>query len=361
MELQGTYTKQIEQFCEHFASFIIGDPPPDWPIPFIENCWYFHEAFIEDLYLTIEKAKKVLPDEQISRMFKNPSRILLYLLKFGYAFSSLSVSEKTQLATNLLKFASYYRTGDLYCGNGRNIIWDNSHMRDVLHSSIWFELERRDFELLRRDINRIKATLFLYCETVYPLCHPACHEIHGYYELAEDVIILVREYYDLRPEIWDFSSDLRIESIRIVEKYRKINMTIDMINAHGAVSLDSLSDNLLGFSIQINREDLSSTTEISDTLSIITEAAEKSRMATLHFSREDWIRKSIEIHFWQLRPLKEKLMENWRPSVRILDLSSKPVPDDFLSCYGQLGNIAKMPQDKASTELVSFLMKEWGG
>lgn len=355
------YSKQIEEFCEQFARFIMSDMPPDWPISYIEGCWYIHHTFIKDLYLILEEAKKKFSEVEISTMFKNPSRIMHYLFWFGYPFSSLSVFQKTQLVTNLLQFVSHYRKSDIYCSNGRNIIWENERLKRELLSSIWFRAQNKDFGSLKRILSIIRTTLALYCEAIYPLCHPACHEIHGYYELTDDAIILVREYYDLCPEVWNLALSSCIDSVIIIEEYGRINMSIDIINAHRAVTMNSLADNLHGFSIRVNGEHIGEPLKVSKVLNFLLEMANKINKITLNYSRENWIRKIIEVNYYQLKPIRDMLSENWEPSEEILGISSEPVPDDFISYYEQIRDFYLMPEDKAFSSLVGFLKKEYVG
>jgi len=359
MGTQDMCTKQIREFCEVFARFMMVDLPPDWPVTYLEACWYLHQAFIVELYRSIERARVSLSDGQIAEMFKQPSRVMLYLLKFGYAFSPLTVMEKNRLVTDLLSLVSCRREGDIYCRDGRNLIWDVERVEGELQSSYCFDGALRESERLVPLLGRLRGRLTLYCEAAYPLCHPACHETHGCYQLEDGTILLVREYYDLRPTIWQFMSHTYVESVRIMERYRKIDISIDMINAHGPVTLASLSDNLLAFSIQANGGVLQDASQVAWLERTIERMGEELNHVTSSYSRRDWIRKIIEVHQYQLKPLKEAMDEDWRDPEMVARVSDKAVPTEFLRHYNALGQSAQLPGQMGLPTLVDSLMREY--
>jgi len=138
-------------------------------------------------------------------------------------------------------------------------------------------------------------------------------------------------------------------------------MSIDMINAHRAVTMNSLADNLHGFSIRVNGEHIREPLKVSKVLNFLLEMANNINKRTVNYSREDWIRKIIEVNYYQLKPIRDILSENWEPSEGILGISNEPIPDDFISYYEQLGDFPLMPEDKAFRSLMGFLKKEYVG
>ena len=174
--------------------------------------------------------------------------------------------------------------------------------------------------------------------------HAYGHEFHGPYPLKNGEILIVREYYDLKvPEIWPFTKDLPFEKIIILEVYKNVEIRFDIFNH--IESSASLPQNLQRVLVAIDNLDnnLKSLKEIEQLFENIKLLSNKSIKFTKDFTYKDWVNKKlIEVHYYSLKPHKDVLGKDWRPSTEIYNfIKNNDVDEEYHKFIRLVGGIYK--------------------
>lgn len=339
---------KIEKFCSVAANCILKAPPPVWPVFILEGEWYLYPYFLRELHTTIKLMKgKGYGTEEIAKLFKNPSRITQFMYLFpGISFSDLSVKERIELVDNLLDYIAYYRKGDIFCENGKNILWSDNEIEEIIGKYELITPSNEDKNKHRELIGKINGSLFNYCEFLHLAKHPFGHEFHGPYKLSDNEVLIAREYYDLKPTlVWSFTKNLPFERVLTLEIYKGIDIYFDFFNHTGSSS--SLPQHLQRFFIAIDGcgNFITKREELEKLLVNINKIFVDATGFTSIYTTKDWIQKLFEMHYYYLKPFKDILGLDWKPPEKQYKfLETKGISEDFLKASEEIG---KKPKDES--------------
>lgn len=286
-----------------------------WPAPManlIEAVYYpakYYPRFF--LELTKKLESKGCSDEEIAKLLKYPSKVAenLWLLQ-GKGLSQISKEELTEYAIKTLKYIGLLRQGDLFCRDGKNIIWSDTTVKSQSDKIRLLDVE--EFEL-KETVSRLRASLWLYTELLYFAIHAVGHEFHGPYELKNDKILIVREYFDLRiPEIWLYSSKLLFNHIKIFETYdKKLDMKFDIFNR--TRSSIAVPDYLKEVCLIVDGKQIEDKKEIEKALMNIQNVMNSGIREITKLDKKKVIEKFAEASFWIAKSLADELNMDWHP------------------------------------------------
>ena len=345
MEKKELSVNRVEKFCSVAARCILRAPPPVWPVFILEGEWYLYQYFLRELYDTIKLMDgKGHSTEEIAKLFKNPSRITQFMYLFpGVSFTDLSVDERIGLVDSLLDYIAYYRKGDIFCEDGKNVVWSNNEVEETLGKYELITLSEEDKNKYRESIGKINGSLFNYCEFLHLAKHPFGHEFHGPYKLSGDEVLIAREYYDLKPTlVWAFTENLPFERVLTLEIYKGVDIYFDFFNHTGSSS--SLPQHLQRFFIAIDdyRNPLTKHEELEELLANINKIFENASEFTSNYTDKDWIQKLFEMHYYYLKPFKDILGLDWKPPEKQYSfLETKGISEDFLKASEEIGKKPK--------------------
>lgn len=316
---------KIKKLCKTMGDLISEGTPPVWPIQIYENEWYLYKYFIRNLFDTIQKLKNKKSYSEIAKLFKNPTRIaeFTYLL-FGLSESDLKPNEKITLALDIIELVKCYRKKDPFCRSKKNLILNQNQINKIIKSKNFVKIDKNlEKEKYKKLISRINAALFSYCEFIHSGIHQNGHEFHGPYKLKDGRLLIVREYYDLKPvEVWPFSKRFKYKNIKIFEIYSGIDIFFDYTNH--LVCSKPLSDHLEAFYIILNGSKvINKIEELEILLKNINSYFQKALFSTSNFKRKDWIKKHMEMRYWYLKPLKKLFGKDWKPPKKQYDHLNK--------------------------------------
>jgi len=323
-----------------------------WPMPIFhptEGNFYLYapeRSFVVDLFHHIkELEKRNLKDEEIARLFKNPSRIATLTFTFeGLRHSKLTKQQGIELAIKILRYIGRLRK-DIFCEGKHNIIWTPEKVEKTLDQSPLIDLERvskTQATQIRGRVGKINAGLWLLCEYLYFAHHSIGHEFHGPYQLANGKILVVRDYYDLQNEIWNFSKDFPFNQITSLEIYKGLEIHFDFFNR--IRSTTQTPPFLTGICVRkggVNGEII----ELEELLSAISTIAREAGEYVKELGKAELLKKYVEAHYYIRKPLTDKLEVDWHPPVPVYDfIENVPPPKELMEAFRKMGSLPREQQ-----------------
>jgi hypothetical protein len=363
MEKKASCSKEIDKLCSAYSRYILKaftkSQPLVWPIPMNESYWYISKYFLKEAYDVIEKLKnKGISEQEIARLFRAPTRIIMFIsFIYGMNFSDMKIKEKVELIQDLLNYLSYYKKEDILSETGKNIIWTPEHVADELKKHEMIGLDTPEGEKLRKTLGRINAALWLHCERIHGAFHSYGYEFHGPYELGNGESLVVREYYDIKPtSVWPFTSTLPFNELTTYEIYKECYLSIDMFNHLEASS--PLPQCLQRFSVFKDGDQNMNLTDLENILASLNIMLERAIEFTPDFTKEDWAKKIVEMHYWYIKPHKDLLSENWRPPNEVYSLIKEGLNvTEMNSNFKELEKLYGMSEHDAFNLIKNFLLK----
>ncbi len=286
------------------------------------------------LYWAKEWSKKLsqvlhLIDEQsVSKLkakeaLRYPSRLVHILWRIdALQRSDLNKEEKLYIVRRLLNYLADFRKKDLWCEDGMNIIWSLKELKDNKDRLVFFST--KDERKLKLFFN-LEAALFLYTELIYWANHPLGHSFHGPYR-DEKGVVLVREYFDLKPEVWDFSNDLGFSQVEIFEIYKKRTKIKLEFFERGIRTTEPFKQNLLSFGLKVDGEVVTQVENISQYLNNLQNVIKKGGRFVQALNKKQLIEKHAQYWFYALKPLCDLVSEDWYPPQEVRDNIYKKYP-----------------------------------
>lgn len=223
-----------------------------WPFHPIYGRLFFTKVWFERfIKLLKEIEKKGFTIKEIAKTFKAPSQITQFFWMLdGIKQSDLSIEERLEITQKLFDFLAVWRQ-NIFCEDGKNLIWDEAGLSHALSEIKFINLERK--EELKRDLYRLESGLWLYAEMINFENHPLAHSFQGPYQW-KDKVLVVKKYFNLRPEFWEFTKNLNFVEIEIYELYKKgTNIEFGFFE-RGIRSTEDYRGNLKGVAIKVNDE-----------------------------------------------------------------------------------------------------------
>lgn len=343
--MNNNMKQKIYDACKTDAEHILEDRglPPMWPLNIVDGMWYLSKCYVKELYFTVKKLKnKGLTIDEIAKLFKAPSKIsdLFHLDQFP--MEGLKPDERAELFNGLVNMLPYYRKEDTFCESGRNVLLTQREVEELLTKYQLIKIRDDDNgKKLREIIGKINATTWLYTELITVAHHAYGHEFHGPYPLENGENLIVREYYDLKmPKVWSFTKDLSFEKIILLEIYKNVEIKFDIFNH--MESFAPLPQNLRRVLVATDNLDnnLKSVEDIEQLFETISSLSNKSIDFTKDFTYKDWVNKLIEVHYFSLKPHKDVLGEDWRPSTEIYEfIKNNEVDEEYHKFVRLVGGI----------------------
>lgn len=345
----------ITKICSTDSSHILDDrgEPPLWPLNVVETLWCLGKFYPRDLYDSLKALKKAgYSRQELAKTFRFPTRLTDLFHFIEIPPEGLTVDQKEELFADAVEMAKCFRK-DPFCRNGRNEIWSEKQITNALKSGEWLKVGHQNSDLAGV-LGKLHALIFLYCEFIWVGGrHQLSHEIHGPYPLGGNKLLLVREYYDLKPEVWSFSSLVPMESFSLLEIYESVSIKLDCYN-HIEFS-EPLIKKLKSFSLVGG-----SPNQIQAIYNGINAALLEGNKFVGDFQKSDWLKKAIEMQAWSIKPLKDLLHKDWRPEPTLIQklegLRSEPYVNEL---FREVGQIVRLGGKRAQRELTNYFVQKF--
>lgn len=287
-----------------------------WPLPTPRGLLYWQKEWTEKLYHTIRLIeKRSVRKDRIKTALMSSSRPAQLLWRVdAIKDSDLNLEQKLYIIHKLFDYLTLFRKRDLFCEKGENLIWNKEELKSSQEGLKFFSV---DNDKLINDIGILETTLWLYTELIYWTNHPFGHSFHGPYEVRGGSL-LVREYLDLKPEIWSFSRDLKFSQVEIFEIYEKTNLELDFFE-RGIRSTKDFRKNLRYFALKVDGKIVETPRQILQYTKNLTKVAKFGSKANQSLNQQQLIEKHAQIWFYAIKPLCDLVKENWHLPKGVLD------------------------------------------
>jgi len=331
MEQKEKYSEKVTEAYNTLAKFVVygaRGQPPLWPFSIIETNWYYTHFFAREIYHTITGLqKKGIADQKIAELCWGPSAIShwFYIIEpaFGVPglnpFQGLDKHEGIEFIEKTVDILSLQRKGDKFCRDGKNLLLSASEVKQVLDGREFLETKRN--LNAAKSIRQLTMTLWQYAILIQCGHRAYSQEFHGPYNLDKNQQLLIKDYFWLKPGsngnlIWDFSSDLPYEKLKVLEIYENSQIEIDLFNHY------NVSGYPIKFSV-INEDADLSEKEINKLLTTSLKVMSEGNKTIEKFSKSDWVKKLIDLRYLWLKPHKDILGQDWRPPEEIYKLTKR--------------------------------------
>ena len=290
-----------------------------WPLHPTHGTLFFTQSWFSRLYGIFKRLeKKGVGDEKIAVLLQAPSRIAQMFWKIEVIKQSgLSEKERVYIIEKLFNVLAFYRKKDIFCKDGKNIIWDPKKIREITEKVKFVDIcHQRE---LKQSLYVLESALLLYAELIYFMHHPFTHSFQGLYGI-DNKKLLRRYYFDLKPEkIWKFTKNLTFKEVEIFEIYTgDIKMEFDFFE-RGTRTTTAYRDRLLKMAINIDGRKIFTKNEIQKVMSNLNEVIIEGSKYIQGLSQQDLLAKYAEQWFYVLKPLSDLLNEDWKPPQEVYD------------------------------------------
>lgn len=350
--------KKLDGLFHSIGKSLYGEPPfYIWPAPLstpAECEFYLADDFLHDFYTDlIELKQKSYSVAKTAKLLKNPSRIAQTLWPFGHVVNvdQRSKTELIELASFIVDLLSSYRK-DPFNRNGKNIVWSQSDIDEYLTKHKVIDSNNSQFKTYRNLISRLKGILWLYSELLFFSIHEICKEFHGPYSSEDAMPILIREYYDLRPEFWPFAHRMPYQNLLIFETYKKdTEIEFDFF---GRLRVRNLTpEDLASFSLIVDDTPILAYESIQNICNCISQIAIEGAKYAQNLSRQQVMKKFVYSYYYILKPIKNVLGKNWEPPERIFkDIKHERKKHIVNAFYNRFKATSDLPHDKMA-EVIS--------
>lgn len=209
-------SEQVEKFIEVMASNLEVRsrlPSTDvWPNP-LADITLANDISGDCILNNLEEIYKNIGNiEQIAEIFKRPARLVYLMYLFTLKPLNAEIAgNRVRLAENMISTISILRNGDPFIEKGQNkILSDNSIFKNV-----YFEENlTTNYMLILRKVLVALATINEYSFFAWV---GLGREFHGLYDYKGKKLF-IRDYYDLKPDFWDYTKSIPWKSIAIISE-----------------------------------------------------------------------------------------------------------------------------------------------
>ena len=291
-----------------------------WPLPkcHIWECDIYSMPFLlRQLFNYFKKAEeKGLTLKDIVKIYRYPTYFARVIFLFGFRpLAGLNRDQELELAHKVAEVLNIFYRGKIRANLYRkNILWDNKKLKQEIKKIHFQKINKSaKSQFYRKTLGQIEGKLYLYTELIYNALPNLGYEVHGPYNLGQQNLLLVREYHDLRPTFWRFSQKFPFERITIYETYKKGKVKVG-IDIHGRIFTSKpLCLNVDKFAVTADKKLIKNLKNLTELSQILDNFLNKGRREKASLLKNQIIEKFAWTNFLLLKPLAEKLGEDWRP------------------------------------------------
>lgn len=362
MGTKDTYSNKIVDAYRAVSRHVVAGArgrAPAWPFSILETTIFYSKFLTRELLEVMKELEsKGYSRNEVAKMFYGPSAVSHWLYLAGFPFEGLSRDEVIDFVSRTIEIVEFWRRKDPFCMSWRNVIWDVDSVNKACTDEGF--IDTRKNESLAKVLGRINTIAWHYCILIQVGHRNYSHEFHGPYDIGNNEVLFVREYFNLRPdEIWPFASleNVPFERIAILEIYKDIKIKVDMFNHYLASS--DLASHLQRFLIRVDDSTALTQKQVKNLLSEWTEIITKANAFVRSYTKEDWVRKVIEMKYWLLKPHKERLGKDWHAPEEVLNLAEGHREVEMVArktIQGQMKKIMGYPEKKAMKNITQMYL-----
>jgi phosphohistidine swiveling domain-containing protein len=299
-------------------SLTFNDVAELWPLRPGQLFSYFDVNQALDMYaklIQLENEGKSI--KEIAQLFESPHSVRSFLintgvigLKIAYLLKIGNISKN-----DLIKFFTMFdgilkelTIEDPYCLDGKNVIWNNETVEGFYRNAEWISVDKE----LKNSLINLSAHLFTFNWAFFwDYFDAAGEQMHGPYHLADNSLLVVKEYYAPSQEIWVNASTVPFKKIRLSLLLNKIPIFINYANR--IITKDSVIENCISFMLEIDDEKINDESTIRDlSLKLMHLAKEQSNYVN-DLADLEKVKKGAQLSYVMHKKFYQYFNQNWFP------------------------------------------------
>lgn len=309
-----------------YESGKISDPFAWWPINYI----FYDQLYIEELHKSYLKdldfLKKKYGLKKVAETLKYPTAIWLLLVTAVRAVKRIGLSkkERTKIILDFLKMIDICMSGNIFCEDGKNIIFNRKKIKRVVNATKWVDVRREDY--IKKLIGRLHASLLSMDEAIFWNANCATREIHGPYKInyeGKPGQLIVREYYILKAP--DLVKELRGFPYESFETYTIYDPTVefDFPVLNDFTHNHSLPEHTIAFFGKVVEDGKEKKLDKRELLEVACNILEKKSfeisMKVERMSQDEKVLESIRRVYFRVRELRAMVGKGWEPPKELME------------------------------------------
>ena len=288
------------------------------------NYWPFHPVFLDSLvapfvFEELYRLFKILEKrgysiEKIASIVKSPTRIANYQYLWPIKTLKLVTLEKKKyLAKMFVKLLQILRNNEPYCENFWNQVWTSKETEEYLKKNERYLIKRTTNPEMAKLLAKFEGLLMSYCEMLYYYMLDFSRMVHGPYH-AKNKVIFTKEFLDLKAgAMWDLVQDFPFNHFQEVGIYPK-EMQIQVFFMGHTHAQPSFPEVLEGFILKLDGKPIINYSQLKKyyqkTSKVVNRAM--AEMSENSQNKEFLLKRGLDLFFYPLKPLYEKIGENWQ-------------------------------------------------
>lgn len=360
MEPKELYSKKIVEAYRAISRHVVSGArgrAPAWPFSILETTIFYSKFFTRELLDVMRGLEnKGLSRKKIAKMFYGPSAVSHWLYLAGFPFEGLNKKDVIEFIERTIDIIEFWRKEEPFCINWRNIIWDSNKVKKEVSRPKFIDARKDD--AIAKIVGKINTIVWHYCILIQVGHRNYSHEFHGPYDIGDNELLFVREYFNLKPkEVWPFVQSAPFDKILILEIYKNLEIKVDMFNHIWASS--SLTPHLQRFSIEVNDSQVLTKKEIKDMFATWVRIISKANAVVKGYTKKDWVEQSIKMKYWLLKPHKKILGKDWQAPKEVLTLAEKYREIEMMAkkaIQGQMKKIMGYSEEEAMRNITQMYL-----
>lgn len=306
------------------------DPYAWWPINFLFYTPLYDKESSSSFCSDYELLRKSKSLREIALAFRYPNAAWLALSRFIFAVKSAGLEKKKRIKIILefLNILKILMTGNIFCEDGRNLIWDENKVKRLVGKTQWIDTNLKpNFAKL---LARLHGDLLSIDEAIFWNAVCATRETHGPYciKWKNSVCqLIVRQYYNLKePEFLPsnlFSPYRAVKTFTIYNTAVRFDFPVLNDYTHDLPSVENTRA-VFGIAEKNGKK------EFLDKEELVIEACEAIEKETMkigswveNLSEKEQVIESIKRIYYRMKPIRDLLRKKWQAPVNLLEKVQK--------------------------------------
>lgn len=226
-------------------------------------------------------------------------------------FIKLNKKEKRNLIDFYLGLL-YLNRDDPFSVKGITRIYNKKTLKIILAGLKW-EKANKDKS---RNLGFLITTLLTLTYTLYTDLFPSAGcEFHGPYHLDKDSILMIRDFWDIKPTpLWPDCQEFKYKSFTIFTVYKKAKFFID---CYGNITCDKIMPQILkNYGVVVDGKIINSQNQISELGDYFSQLTTEYYKKFENLNFEQTKVKFMEAHFYGYKKLLDLVKINWKPQLK---------------------------------------------
>lgn len=296
-----------------------------YPIDVPRSRLLFADLFLKDAYLDWIEAKQKSTLQDIAAEFISPQKLfkIFYMLLLGYHIDDSPNYHKRRFLEDVLKCVKILKEdGEIRIHKGNYPVHPYKENLRVIRDEEIVAVRRTKSHKNRlgRMFCKLNALLRSFVDLIYFDDHTIGNLNSGPYKInyrGKGCNLVVRDFFQISPQyLWKSLTSKSCSRVRTYAFYRDVEIKFNPFGDFYANR--SISERLMAFRVEINTANSMKSMNTGDNLKALADNIESSLVTidkkVRSMSQRELLQKHVEISYYSLKPLKDILSKDWRPT-----------------------------------------------